>query len=195
MNLKQVVILVFIIFALGGCAYIDQSLKVDSEITIPSSDIGAGKEVSLTALDERSEQMIGNRVGGYGFKAAKITTNQDLAELLKEYVSHGLKRNGFVPVKKDQSPTKMRVELRVLAYDTAMGLWTGGNIGKSTIKVIATSPEGKTYEKTYHGQKEIRTCFIGSQETNSNVVNCAFDDAVNNIFKDKELLNFLAIEK
>ncbi|MEW6101853.1 MAG: YajG family lipoprotein [Candidatus Omnitrophota bacterium] len=71
-------------------------------------------------------------------------------------------------------------------------MWTGGNIGKSTIKVIATNPAGKTYEKSYHGQKEIRTCFIGSQETNSQVVNCAFDAAIENIFKDDELMQFLA---
>jgi len=149
MDLRKIIVFAFAIFSVGGCAYIDQNLKVDSEINIPSSEIGAGKEVGLSVLDDRSEQMIGRRVDGYGFKAAKITSSQDLAEILRKCVSYGLKKNGFVPVEKDGSPTSMRVELRALAYDTSMGLWTEGNIGESTIKVIAANPQGKTYEKTY----------------------------------------------
>lgn len=83
-------------------------------------------------------------------------------------------------------------ELRTLKYETAVGLWTGGNIGTAAIKVIATNPKGKTYEKSYRGQKEIRTAFVGSQETNAKVINGALNDVIAKIFEDKELMKFLA---
>lgn len=189
---RNIVLLLLFFSSISGCAYIDQNLKVDPQFSIVPSQLGAGTKVSLLVLDERSDQLIGRRANGYGFASAKIETDQDLTEVLRESISKGLVKKGFVPVGKDGSPTFMRVELRVLAYDTAVGLWTAGNIGKSTIKVAATSPAGKTYEKTYHGKKEVRTCFIGSQETNSKVINYAFDAAIENIFKDEELMKFLA---
>lgn len=189
--INKLALVLAILISISGCAYIDQNLKLEPQLAIAPSQVGAGTKIGLQVLDERSEQLVGKRMNGYGFATAKISNNQDLVGILTDSITKGLAKKGFLPVKKDDSSTSMRVELRVLQYDTAMGLWTGGNIGKATIKVVATSPLGKTYEKSYHGQKEIRTCFVGSQETNSKVVNCAFDSAIENIFKDDELINFL----
>jgi uncharacterized lipoprotein YajG len=181
-----------VLLVVGGCAYIDQNLKVSPIVEIASVDIGAGKKVCLRIVDDREEQLIGKRAGGYGIGMAKISTDQDLAELLKNIISDGLRKKGFEPVAENETLLVMRVELRALAYDTAVGLWTGGNIGKAVVKVVASKPSGKTFEKSYRGQKEIRTIFVGSQETNSKVINGALDEVIKKVFEDKELLNFLA---
>jgi|CXWL01.1.fsa_nt_gi uncharacterized lipoprotein len=190
MKLKNVMVIFLILLA--GCAYIDQSLKVNPTVSIAPSDIGGGKQISVQIIDDREEQFIGKRVNGYGMSGAKITTDQDLVETLKEPIYSGLTKKGFAPVNSEDILPRLRTELRSLSYDTATGLWTAGNIGKTTIKIIATNTSGKTFEKTYRGQKEIRTVFIGSQETNSKVVNEAFGDAIGKIFNDEDMLKFLA---
>lgn len=183
--------LFLLIFYLAGCAYIDQNLRVTPQIVIEEMNIGKGKQVALRSVDDRSEQLIGKRGVQY-FPGGKISTEQDLSDILKDAFIVGLRKKGFVPVGENESTLLVKVELRSLSYDTAMGFWTGGNIGTAVVKVIATQPTGKTYEKTYRSQKEIRTVFVGSQETNAKVINESLANAINKVFEDRELLDFLA---
>jgi len=180
-----------LVFSLAGCAYIDQNLRVTPQVAIEQENIGNGKQVALRVVDDRDQQLIGKRGVQY-FPGGKISTNQDLAEVLKNAFIIGLRRKGFEPVGENDSNLLIKAELRSLSYETSMGFFTGGNIGTAVLKVIASQPSGKTYEKTYRSEKEIRTAFIGSQETNAKVVNDALADALNKVFEDRELLVFLA---
>jgi uncharacterized lipoprotein YajG len=155
------------------------------------SNIGQGKKVALRVVDDREEQLIGHRVTGHGSKAAKIETKQDLVKLLKDSFIQGMRAKGFEPVEDSSSDISLKVELRSLTYDVTIGFWTSGNIGKATVKIIATNTSGKTYEKIYHSEKEIRTAFIGSQETNAKVINGALSDVLEKIFSDTGLWEFL----
>ncbi len=189
--MRLLVFSVVLALSVVGCAYIDQNVKVNPTISLAKSDIGKGKKVSVQIIDDREEQIIGKRRDGYGLAGAKITTDQDLVEVLKVPIFEGLSAKGFLPTQELDNTIALKVELRSLAYDNAVGLWTGGNIGKATIKVVATNAVGKTYEKNYRGQKEIRTFFVGSQETNAKVINGAFEEAILRMFEDEELLKFL----
>lgn len=184
--------ILWLALSLSGCAFIDQSLRIAPQPTVSQVDIGHGARVALRVIDDRQEQMIGKR--GYAYTGgAKISTDQDLAEVLRGVFVDGLRRKGFEPVGSNDVGIPLRVELRALSYDTTMGVLTGGNIGKAAVKVIATQPSGKTYEKTYRGQREIKTVFIGSQETNAAVINGALNDALDQIFSDEDLWNFLVM--
>ena len=190
MKIKDVLLLGCIVL-IFGCGYIDQNLMVAPQVSVTKNNIGKGKKIALRIVDDRDDQLIGHRVGDYGMKGAKISTGQDLVEILRNSFVENLKNIGFEPVGENDDATILRVELRSLSYDTAMGLWTGGNIGKSIIKIVGTNSANKTYEKSYHGQKEIRTVFVGSQETNAKVVNEALAETLNKIFEDRDLWNFL----
>ena len=148
--------------------------------------------LKLGVVDDRGEQIIGSR-GYYGF-GAKITTDQDLEELLRDIISRGLYQKGFEPVNPDESKTTLKIELRVLEYKTAMGLWTGGNIGTAAVKAIVTLPSGKGYEKSYRSQKDVRTLWASRQETNARVINEALTEVINKMFEDQNLLEILASE-
>jgi len=180
------------VLSLGGCAYIDQNLRVEPQLTVLQSNVGNGKKVALRVVDDREKQLIGKRADGYGFAAAKISTEQDLAALLKNSFMEGMHKKGFEPVGDNDSNILLKVTLRSLSYDASRGLWTAGNIGEATVRIMASQVSGKTFEKTYRSQKEIRTAFIGSQETNAKVVNGALNDVLDKIFADEELWRFLA---
>ncbi len=123
---------------------------------------------------------------------AKITTSQDVVELFSNAIKQGLRQKGFEPIPfEDGRPTDLRVEIRTLDYDVSMGLWTGSNLAKASIKVLAHNA-GKTYEKVYRGQGEIRTMWVASQETNAKIINAAVSEVLNKMFADQELLAFLA---
>lgn len=183
--------LFLLILSLGGCAYIDQNLRVTPQVSIAQENIGQGKKVALSVVDDRDEQLIGKR-GIQFFPGGKISTDQDLVEVIRDAFIEGLHNKGFELAGENESNLLVKAELRSLAYTTVMGLWTGGNVGIAVVKVIANQPSGKTYEKTYRSQKQIRSVFVGSQETNAKVVNQALADALNKVFEDKELLKFLA---
>ena len=176
----------------AGCAYIDQNLQVTPQMSISSINVGQGQKIALRVVDDRDEELIGKRHDGYGLSGAKISTQQDLVTVVKTFISDGFSKKGFEVVAEGESGVFVKVELRTLGYENSTGLWTAGNIGKAVVKVNVTHPSGKSYEKSYRSQKEIRTAFVASQETNAKVINGALSDALNKIFEDDELLHFLA---
>jgi uncharacterized lipoprotein YajG len=189
----RLILVVLLCLVSAGCAYIDQNLKVDPEASVTSDNIGGGRKIAVRVIDDRDEQLIGKR-GAQFLPGGKISSKQDLAEVLEEDVREGLLRKGFEPVKEHETGLLMKVELRSLEYNSSMGLWTAGNIGTAVIKVTATAPSGKIYEETYRSESEVRTAFISSQVTNARVVNNALSEAINKIFEDRELVEFLARE-
>lgn len=187
---KQIFALIFIIL-LSGCTFIDQKVKISPHLNIGTADIGKGKKVALDVLDEREDSLIGKRGTGM-VRGAKIATDQDVVELFNTAVAEGLQRYGFSVVGRSEDvPTKLKVEIRSLNYDVTMGFWTGGNMGKASLKVVATVND-KIYEKMYRGEKEIRTAFVASQETNSKIINAAVSEVLESMFNDKQLLEFLS---
>jgi uncharacterized lipoprotein YajG len=182
-------ILVLIIL-LSGCTFIDQTVKFNPQLNLQAVDIGKGKKIALDVLDDREDSTIGKRGTGM-VRGAKISTDEDVVGIFQTAITDGLQKYGFVLAPNSEDvPTKLRVEIRNLNYDVTMGLWTGGNIGKASLKVTAFN--GSTYEKMYRGEKEIRTAFVASQETNSKIINAAVSQVLEEMFSDKELLVFLS---
>jgi uncharacterized lipoprotein YajG len=160
-------------------------------VNIASSNIGNGKEVALRVLDEREDSGIGKRGTGM-IQGARITTEEDIVQLFSDQITEGLKQNSFnvIPYS-DQAPVILKVEIRNLDYDSSAGFWTIGNVAKSSLKVLV-SANGKTYEKMYRSEEEIRTAFVASQKTNSKIINSSVSQVLGEMFADEELLKFLA---
>lgn len=184
-------IVVMVLSCLCACQYIPQDVKIAPTVEVTESNIGQGKLVAVQVLDERENSTIGKR--GFGFETgATIATEQNVSQLFQTAVSEGLQRNGFKPVPDNvEAPTNLRVEIRTLNYDVAMGLWTGENSAESAVKVEATNGEAR-YEKMYRGRSAIRTVFHASQETNTKIINAAINDVLDTMFADRKLLEFLA---
>jgi hypothetical protein len=69
---------------------------------------------------------------------AKISIDQDLAMLIKEQLTAGLKEKGFKIVSYEPNAERtLSVELRSLEYNTSMGFWTGGVEVSGALKVDA----------------------------------------------------------
>lgn len=182
--------LISIILMIGfsGCAYVPQqaSVQVDTDMVIESS-IGNGKTVFVDFRDERPSKSIGTR-GILG--SGKITTEGDLAVVMHGAIENILEKQNFVPVK-DNADANLEVQLRAFEYDTRMGFWTGGIYLTALIKVIATTDNGE-YDNIYRYEDENRIVFIPFASENEKWLNEMANGLVEQIFKDRALLNHLA---
>ena len=175
----------------SGCAFQQQQVMLQPELRALPSEMGQGKNVAIKIMDERPEKDFGHRGNVYG-KAAKITSNQDVATVIREKVADGLKRNGFQPEQwKEEATRTLKVEIRLIEYSTSVGFWSGGIHTKSTLKAIANS-NGKQYENFYRGENEDRVFVVPFADENERYINDVVSLSLQKMFNDTELLMFLA---
>lgn len=188
-NLTVVFISIVMCF-LFGCAFSPQKVMLEPTLKLSETNIGKGAQVSLDVVDERDDTSIGHRGTVYG-KAAKISSNQDITQVFSDAITKGLKRNGFFPVNSsDNSARQLKVQIRLIRYETSTGFWTGGVHTKAAIKVIASN-NNKTYENLYRVENEKRVLFVPDGKENNRLINDIVSEVINELFNDQKLMSFL----
>ena len=183
----------FLMNFFSACAPEQKALLNPDLLVIENDiDIGNGKEIGVEVVDERPEDTLGYRVGGFGGRGAPITTDQDVEEVFDEKIREGLRRKGFQPILRiEETLRSLRVEIRFLEYYTSIGSWSGGVHAKTALKVIAKNA-GKEYARFYRGGKEDGVYLIPSAEENEKLINAAISEVLMSLFSDKKLLQFLS---
>ncbi len=188
--MKRIVVYICLLFLVSACAYTPQQATLEVTPEIAKANIGAGKTVAVSVVDERLEKSLGHRGTAYG-KAAAITTDQDLTKVIREAFYKALTSKGFKPVSTLQkADKKLETELRHFEYSTSTGFWTGGIHVKGAMKVYASgSPK---YENMYRIEKEERVVLVPGAESNERILNEGLTMLVEKIFQDEALLNVLS---
>lgn len=183
-------VLGFVCLAVTGCAFHAQKATLSPTLNVTSSNVGAGREVGLKVDDERASTSLGHRGTAYG-AAAEITTDQDLASLIRNKVAEGLTSEGYRVVNYDQSGgTRLKLQLRDLKYSTSTGFWTGGVEVAGALKATA-SDGGAVYEKLYRSDKKTRVVVVPTAGKNQEWLNSALSDLLRQVFDDPGLRHFL----
>lgn len=176
--------------AASGCAFVDQKARLDPDVRVANSTVGAGRRVVVAVVDERPRSLIGRRGAG-GSVGGAITTDQDLAELVRGKVAEGLQRSGFAPVSADGAEApKMKVEIRFLEYELAMGFWTGSINTRAALKAICRNG-ADGYERLYRAEGKRGAFVVPSASKNELLLNQTLSDALNKMLEDRELLGCL----
>ncbi len=175
----------------NACAFTPQKASLSPSIHVTERNIGNGVSVSVAVVDERSDSTLGHRGGGFG-KGAKITTDQNVADVVMGSIVEGLKRKGFNanPTQGD-SQRALKVEIRLIEYSTSAGMFTGGVHTKTTLKTIANN-DGKFYENFYRVENEHRVAVVPSADVNERWINEALSEAIQKLLDDTELISHLA---
>jgi Uncharacterized lipoprotein len=176
---------------ISACAFNPQTVKIAPVVSFPSSELGKGKEVFLTVVDERPKQILGHRGTAYG-AAAEITSNDDMATVIREKMSAGLSSNGFrVKTGSSLVSTSMKVEIRLIEYTTSTGFWTGGVHTRAAFKGVCKNGF-REYGNLYRQENEERVLVVPDAETNEQWINRAVGQALDKIFNDQEMLACLS---
>lgn len=187
---KSVYLFLFLgIVLINGCAYISQQVKIMPDLYVPESNIGQGKMVALSIIDERPDKTIGHRGSGFG-KAAAINTVQDIRTTIQDEIVKGLQRKGFTLVSSD-SERILKVEIRLIEYSTSIGFWTGGVHTKAALKAIASN-NNKSYENLYRINNDRRVVIVPSANENERLINEVVTQVLEELFRDEKLFSFLA---
>jgi uncharacterized lipoprotein YajG len=177
---------------LSACAFTPQKAEIQPSLQVYASDIGQGRAVGVLVTDERDTQDLGNRGSALFSKAAKISSDQNLAEVFRRALFDGLKAKGFAPTDISNSPDRqLKLEIRSLNYSTSTGFWTGGVDTKAAIKAIATN-SGTSYENMYRSANEERVVVVPTAEHNTELLNKVVTDVLSKLFEDQTLLSELA---
>lgn len=177
--------------ACGLRALEDQVVVLNPNVSVARADYGKGNPIIVEVIDERDQGIIGRRYWGDG-EAAKITTEQNIADLIRKKIVGALSDYNFKPVPSGEShPITLKVEVRRLVYRGSSGLNTFLLQAKVTLKAIARNRDA-TYEQFYRVENEERVLIVADAEFNSKLINAALSDAINKLMNDPELLNFLS---
>jgi uncharacterized lipoprotein YajG len=188
--MKRIVVCVTFV-GLSGCAFAPQKATIDPHVQYMQSNVGAGKAVSVSVIDERSSKNLGHRGTAYG-AAASITTDQNVAAVFQRAIFNGLAANGFRPLDYNSSvPRQLQVQIRTIRYSTQEGFWTGGITTKAAIQVRAQS-HGHDYLKFYRYADHERVVVVPTASHNAQLINEAVDGVLKKMFSDPSLMMALS---
>jgi uncharacterized lipoprotein YajG len=174
----------------NACAFVPQKAELRPWINVSQSKVGNDLTLSVTVVDERPETDLGHRGAAYG-KAASITNDQDVAAIISAKIIEGLRLQGFnANSEQNASPLSLKVEIRLISYDTSTGFFTGGIQTKATLKAYANN-NGKIYEKTYRFEQEERVVIVPTAAANEQMINETLSAAIQKLLDDTELIKHL----
>lgn len=173
---------------LQACAFNSQQVRLAPAPIVAPSALGQGVELAIEVVDERPSQSLGRRGSGFG-PAAEITTEQDVAAVVRDAVVDGMRKHGFA-IAAGAAPAQLKVELRLLEYSTSQGFWTGGIQVQAALKAIATR-EGRRFEQVYRSDNENRVVLVPTAGTNEEWINAGLSDVLGKLMSDPALLEAL----
>lgn len=177
--------------ALAGCAFNAQTVKLDPQVSVAPSSVGKGKTVGLRVVDERPTQSLGRRGTAAVARAAEITSDRDVAAVVHQKVTEGLRAKGFQVVDSANEETRLTLEIRQLEYATSTGFWTGGIHVNGALKAVAVRP-GDSFEQMYRTERERRAVIVPTAGKNEDDINIGLADLLRKLLDDVGLTRFLS---
>jgi uncharacterized lipoprotein YajG len=184
--------LVIGLFFLGACSYQAQVVKLDPTLpALKTEQIAPGDRVLLLRTkDARSSTEIGRRDGD---AKAAITTNQDIAELLKTKIGEILTAKGIQAEDTglaDSMPV-LTVELTELSYQPFMDAKTSKVRIQAVLKILALKGPSR-FERSFRATQERKTPFEPVAKSNEDWINETLSDVLAEFAKDEKTFSFLA---
>ena len=171
-----------------GCAFQKQAIRLEPAVSVAGSDAGAGRSAVVTVSDERPRATLGTRgVGGIG---EQLTLEGDLAKIVDDAVSEGLRKQGFAT--DGPLENQLRVEIRNLDYIVNSGFWEGKLNVEFLLKGICVKGPARPYEQMYRGEFRKNVQVVQGEEHNTQYVNDVVSQSINALLADAEMIRCLA---
>ena len=172
----------------SGCAVNSQTVRLNPTLdTSSASPLKASGTAALRVIDQRPRQEIGRRSREPG-SGATITTDQNLAELIRSKVSEALLARGLQTVPFEAIvPRSLTIGLQQLDY-TIVG--SSVTIQAALTAALVNGP--RRLDQTYSAQREQRILLTPVAKTNEEWINEVLSDVLNKLCADAKLLAFLS---
>lgn len=175
---------------LSGCMFHAQSVHLQPQVQYVDSNDGHGLAIAIVVKDERSTQDLGHRGNGVA-SAATITSDSDIAGVVKQYLAEGFVHRGFKVVGvADESTEIITVRVRSLKTELHQGFWTGHQEANGAAQVTVTKG-GRTYENFYRVDSKQSKFWVPTAGQNSEYINGALSNLIGKIINDEKLVSFM----
>jgi uncharacterized lipoprotein YajG len=186
---------------LSGCVLPPHNVTFNPQVQVGSAEIGRGRAVAVSTVDERPRLAIGEltSTSGGGPNTPVITTTQiitstqNIAAVVQTALLGGLSRQGFKPTASASSEAPgLRVELRSIDYQRVPGIFANGGRAEAALKGICIVNGTRRYERLYRGLHQ-ETAFLAlDTQLTEPYLNDALSQAINELLWDSQLLGCLA---
>lgn len=186
--MKKIVVvsLSFLFLLLTGCtSAINNTVDLRPHATVNASAIGNGKNVALRVFDERPQTLEAK------YKQAKISSSEDVVELVTNQVTHGLTQYGFSPVSDTSANRELTIKIMKIDYTSAKSYLGDNTETTIAVQAVAKNKTG-TYTRTYRATGYSNQYLSVTSVDPSEQVNAAFNKVLSNLLNDQELMAFLA---
>jgi uncharacterized lipoprotein len=176
---------------LSGCAWKAQHVTLQPRINIEHADIGQDASIIVRVIDSRVENRIGYR--GIDSRTGEITSEQDMAALIRAKLVEGLAAKGFRATSFAGEPGAgvLKIELRSLTYSTDMESLRGVVTTRAELFVSVRRGE-RLFERPYSAERTRKTFEALGARENERMLNEALAEAIEHLLKDDKLLYLLA---
>jgi hypothetical protein len=181
-----------LVMGASSCAWTAQKAQLKPQVTVQSADLGGGSSVYVHTVDERQSDVLGNR--GAGAVGAEISASSaEIVSVVDQSLVSGLRNLGFATVSQPAADVpELRVEVRALNYKVAMGFWAGALDVDAAMKAICIQGKDRGHEQLHRGHYEDSIQVVQSASNNDEYINKALSSAIDEILRDRPLLDCLA---
>ena len=176
--------------AFVGCSFKPLKIAVQPDIALPQTNIGQGKEIAVTVVDQRENSRLGYR--RISDKQADISAESPLATTLESLLVEGLALQGFKPTGTVESSVP-HYELQIVKTDyitDAAAVKAKMTLDTELRAVVALSD--KVVRKSYIIEREENMAFAPMADDNAEFINKALGKTLQSALEDEALLQQLA---
>jgi uncharacterized lipoprotein YajG len=168
-----------------------QTVHLQPQVKYVDSNEGHGMSIAIVVKDERSTQDLGHRGNGVA-SAATITSDSDIAAVVRQYLAEGFTHRGFKVVSAtDDSKDVITVRVRALKTELHQGFWTGHQEANGAAQLVAVKGE-HSYENFYRVDSKQSKFWVPTAGQNSEYINGALSNLIGKIINDEKLVSFMA---
>lgn len=175
---------------LSGCAqFSPQQVEFTPSIDQASVPTGNGAGILVDVTDRRSNSVIGHRGGTYA-QSSSISASNDLRRLIEDLAEEVLTEGGY---RLDGSSVdlQMTIYLDELSYQLE-DLDAVRKRATAAARVsVEVTRDRSNYSNSYRAQRSIETFRYPSETRNDELLNRVLETALNRMFSDAGLENFL----
>jgi uncharacterized lipoprotein len=188
---RSIIPLVLLAVLQAGCALSPQQVTIKPDISVSAASYGGQHEIVVQVVDQRPGTIIGTRGGVYG-DSSTIEVGNDHKMEIAYAVVNGLNRWGFKAQVKmtGAQATQFTLSLDQLTYKPE----SNSAVGKiaMTAAVSVTIQRGNShYRGSYAASNEMGFVMLPSESDNSEQINKVLSMALQKIFEDQGLIQFL----
>lgn len=182
---------VFILCAslLAGCALSPQTVKVDPEITLATNAPHTQGSISVIVHDARTSPVVGSRGGAYP-ESSTLTLSTDFAERIQQAAERNLQKMGL-EIDNQNPLISLNIYLDELNYVVPENSY----VTKVNLDVTLRSEAiqgGTSFRGRYQTQSHHSLAKSPNEDKNQELINEVLNSALNRLFQDQGLLNFIS---